>query len=638
MRRREIVVGVLCLAFSVTLLRLIPVLFGTPQPMVHVTWRDVDRSEREALEQRFHLSEAAELGAGRWGYVPLDTTRDTLQQLVLDPNVADTDGIDRRLFRIAKRGPLTARRGGIVGSVPFAAPAAKLIAGVLTVAGAGLLLLGVAASRGWSFRSVRRAVRSGWSHALTRGIPVASAEAAGIFRVVFGRVRRIVRNGWSDALTRGIPVASAEAAGIFRVVFGSLVLIYLVRNPVYPALLEPYELGRAAGAYGNLVRWLAEHPHVVEWLDPSVKLVGGLFVLGVVTPLAYAAFVALFLVWASVYTLQTSHHVVSAIGVALVCLLPARWGDAWSVDAWLLDTTATGRRSLPSKRYGFVLWVPVLVLGVTFMAAAESKLRDGLDWILNGTVRYHFISDLEHAWVPWGPWLTRHDVVAVPLSAVVVVVESLVLTAAFSRSDRYRLVIGACAACLLAGFALLQGIVWPGWWILLVGFLPWHRIRGAALAGAAEPTSAASISLLQRAAVSLVIVVQIYVSAARIEARPIVSAYDMYATTYGSDEEYELASNLRYRIVAVTPGGTFRELGCDIDDEAARVLTKAADGGSAERARMRPRLAECLKDKPDVQYVALEGDRQVFDWNTGKFVWKRRIDHIGPVPVGWLWN
>jgi hypothetical protein len=112
----------------------------------------------------------------------------------------------------------------------------------------------------------------------------------------------------------------------------------------------------------------------------------------------------------------------------------------------------------------------------------------------------------------------------------------------------------------------------------------------------------------------------------------------MYATTYASDEEYEWASNLRYRIVAVTPGGTSDELGCDMDDEAARVLARAGDGGIAERARMKPRLAACLKDRPDVEYVALEGDRQVFDWEAGEFVWKRRVDRIGPVPVRWLWK
>ncbi len=611
--RLYVVAAGLCLAVSIALARMIPVLFGTPEPLVHVIWRDADRLEREALEQRFHLSEAADLQGGRWAYVPLDTTREGLKRLVAHPKVAATDGIDRNLFQIAKRGPLTARRGGIVGPVAFVGGLLKLIVNASAAAACGLLLLAAATLRGWSLRDLLRILNDGWPRD--------------------ARAMRSLAPAASSLLGRGIPVASAEAAGVFRIVFWCLVVAYLVKNPVYPALLEPYELGRAAGAYGGLMRWLAEHSQLVAWLDPSIKLVGSSFILGFATPLAYPAFVALFLLWASVFTLQTSHHVVAALGIALVCLLPARWADAWSIDAWLRWRAGGVTTTPASTRYGFAMWVPVLVFGVTLAAAAASKLRDGLDWILNGTVKYHFISDLEHAWVSWGPRIAQHDAIAVTLSATVVVLEALVLTAAFSRSDRYKLTIGLGAAMMLAGFAVLQGIVWPGWWILLVGFLPWHRIRGASVASAAH-----SMSLAQRLALCTFVLAQIYVSSARIEARPIVSAYDMYSTTYASDEDYERASNLRYRIVALMPGGTTHELGCDIDDEAARVLAIAGRGGSSERLRMRRQIAACLKDRPEVEFVTLEGDRQVFDWNTGTFVWKRRVDHIGPVPVRWLWN
>ena len=213
----------------------------------------------------------------------------------------------------------------------------------------------------------------------------------------------------------------------------------------------------------------------------------------------------------------------------------------------------------------------MFVLGLTMFLAAASKLRDGLDWIANGTVKYHFISDLEHAWVPWGVWLTSSHPVAVALSAAAVIAEVLVLTAAFSTSARYRMATGACAAVLLAGFALFQGIVWPGWWILLLGFFPWHWIGGSRLA-----TATGTLSVAQRVALCLLTVLQVCVGWARIEARPVVSAYDMYSTTYADDEEYELASDLTYRILAVTSGGAAEDLECDLDDDGARVLTDAA--------------------------------------------------------------
>ena len=279
------------------------------------------------------------------------------------------------------------------------------------------------------------------------------------------------------------------------------------------------------------------------------------------------------------------------------------------------------------------MWVPVLVLGVSFAAAAWSKLGKGFEWILNGTVKYIFVSDLEHAWVSWAPQLTENNAVAIGMSGAAVVMEALILTAAFSQSDRYRIAVGWCAASLLAGFALFQGIVWPGWWILLVGFLPWHRIRGASIVSAAS-----SLGGAQRAILCAFVLLQLYASSTGTEARPIISAYDMYSATYASDEEYELASNLTYRILAVTPGGGPSELDCDIDDRAAQVLIGAAAGGTMERERIRPLMEACLENRREVEYVTLEGDRRVFNWHTGRFAWTRSVDRIGPVAVNWVWN
>jgi hypothetical protein len=585
--------GVLALLAAAIVLAVLPIVFGRPRPMVHVQWRGIDSTGRAALERQFELGEARDVGGGRWAYVPRDTGRDRLEALVSHPAVADTDGIDRHLFRIARRAPLTERRGGLIAS-PLAARAAKLAAYALIGLGLGLLLaaaLSFGSAAGWSWREVAVAM--------------------------------------PGVLERGVPVASPQAAGLFRIVFGGLVLIYLACNPVYPALLEPYEIGRAAGAYGGLMRWLAEHPAIVERIDPALKSLGALVVAGAATSVAYPAFVAAFLLWACVYTLNMSHHVVAAIGVALVCLLPARWGDAWSIDAWWRGRPG----ALASKRYGFAMWVPVVVAGAAFSAAAASKLGHGADWILNGSVKYHFVSDLEHAWVTWGPWLMRHDAVAIPISAAVVVLEAVIVTAAFTRSDGYRLAIGLVAALLLAGFAVFQGVVWPGWWILLVGFLPWHRVRGAVEAGRAAP-----LALAQRAAVSTFVVFQLYASSVRMEARPIVSAFDMYASTYADDEEYELASNLRYRVFAILPGGAAAELECTIDDQAAEVLSAAGRGAPDARTRMRRVVAGCLDGRRDVEYVKLEGERPIFDWNTNQFTWKRGLDPIGPVPVGWVWQ
>ena len=144
-----------------------------------------------------------------------------------------------------------------------------------------------------------------------------------------------------------------------------------------------------------------------------------------------------------------------------------------------------GRRAHPAPRgtpqeYGYTTWAPALVLGVVYFAAAFAKMRDtGLAWILNGTVKYHFLSDSPQAMVDWGLQLGQYPRLAVALSFCAIAVESLIIVGVIARAYRYRLAAGFGALSLMAGFVLLQGIYWPAWWILLLSFLPWHVVRPA---------------------------------------------------------------------------------------------------------------------------------------------------------------
>src|SRR5687767_14103346 len=97
---------------------LVPLLFGSPQPMVHIQWGAIAESDRIALEQRWRLTEAAPLGDDRRAYVPIDSSTDTLRAIVTHPSVIDTDGINRRAFTIADAPPLTPRRGGLFDGAP----------------------------------------------------------------------------------------------------------------------------------------------------------------------------------------------------------------------------------------------------------------------------------------------------------------------------------------------------------------------------------------------------------------------------------------------------------------------------------------------------------------------------------------
>jgi hypothetical protein len=252
--------------------------------------------------------------------------------------------------------------------------------------------------------------------------------------------------------------------------------------------------------------------------------------------------------------------------------------------------------------------------------------------VLNGTVKYHFVTDLDQALVAWGPQLTQHAAMAVAFSAGAVIIEASPIFAAFGRSATVRMIAAAGAVALLLGFQLFQGIVWPAWWILLLGFLPWQRLAHEV----ASASRTGSLTAVQTAVVVAVLVQQIYCSVFEVEARPLLSAYDMYSTTYGSPEEYEAQSNLVYRVVAVAGQERTELPDCEIDDHAARLVEVAASGGAEERERVTALLAPCLSGFPGVQVLQLEGDRRIYDWEHGRFEWKRGIDIIGPVRVDWL--
>ena len=616
---RAFVPGVLALIVAAAIAALVPVLFGTPQAQIHVRWQHVDDRERALLEDRFHLSEATPLGEGTWSYVPLDTSRDTLRALVRTGAAAATDGIDRSAFSISSGAPLTERRGGLFpGAAPAAARVSKLAA--LTLALAGVVLLVVAAAA-----------------------PEAGASSS-MLRAAANRVRdpRALSAALQAWLARGIPMVTPASLAMFRVAFGLLVTVFVWSEPVSPDLLTPYELGGATGLYGAIVRALAERPALVEGLRFAVLASGLAFAAGLRPKLSFAAFCACVMVWGCVLTLRITSHTVSALLLTMVCLLPARWGDAWRLDAWLrrkiVRRNGRGGRDPDSGESasisGFPIWVPVLVLGVTFAAAAWAKLQNGLGWILNGTVKYHFISDMEDAWVNWGVRMTESHAVAVALSAGAVILEAVLITAAMSRSDGYRLAMGVAALGLLVGFMLFQGVVWPAWWVLLLGFLPWRRISGTALPS--RTGMAPRLRPVELMVVLFIVGQQLYASARHVEARPVFTAYDMYSTTYDTPEDYEAASNLVYRVVGIVGQQPVELPGCIVDDAAVRELEAAAGGDAGARARMKGLLGPCLSKRPGVNVVRLEGDRQVYDWEARRFEWRRRLEVIGPVRIDWM--
>jgi hypothetical protein len=476
---------------------------------VHVRWSaDTTPLGRQYLERRLHLTNPRDMGELGFRYALTDDSTSGIRALVTHPAIVDTHYIDREAFAPSKGEEgyeWVDGRAGRSGRVfrPFALLAAWLLAAFGVASAILAVLLGVRPAVAASLPSGVRTILLTPSHAL--GI---AARATVAF------------------LQRGIPVASAEAAGAFRIAFGACALAIALRQPV-----------GAAGLNATIAPTLSRYPWLVDALMPALIVSGVLFIVGAATRISYAAFTAAFIVWATVLTLDGGNHATASLAMALLALLPSRWGDGLSVDAWRRP-----RARAPGRGYGYSIWAPGFMLGIAFAAAAWSKVKGGPAWIANGTVKYHFLTDAKDAYLDWGVQLTRDkEAMAIAMSAAAVIAEGLLITAAFSRSRLHRSLLAVAAALLFAGFALFQGVIWPAWWVLFLSFLPWERFRRAPAASAPAPSARATP--LQIASIVGVVLQQVYVSGVGLEVAPLLSAYDMYSASYDSMEQYQ--ENLR---------------------------------------------------------------------------------------------
>jgi len=174
----------------------IPVLFGSPQPKVHLHWRNISAFERSALEEQFRLTEPTRLGDAVWSYVPVDLSSDTLRAIVTHAAVAETDGINRRTFRIADSPPLTPRRGGLLEATPaWMARAARLLGYILACI-AGVLL----------FRSALASPFLGPGSAIRRAVGGQITDPSSRLRTLPSASRARIQ--------RGVTARSAETAAV----------------------------------------------------------------------------------------------------------------------------------------------------------------------------------------------------------------------------------------------------------------------------------------------------------------------------------------------------------------------------------------------------------------------------------------
>jgi hypothetical protein len=563
--RRAWVLSLACAIVSAACLAAPNLIYPDRAALVHVRWGSaVDGDMRRALERRYHLTRPEAREGTTWAYYIADTSRANIRALVGDPAVEDTHNIDRSRFSLWWSAPRD----------PFQGPAAETLPGLL-----GLL----------------------------SGILAASAVAAGLLAVAPRRAEAswVRIQGFTAKTARalgriGPPPASAESAAGMRIALGLALWVIVAWQPISDDS---------------------------TWIQFALLTALAAFVVGFQARVSYAIACAGLVVWAIVHSSRSNAHPYSALVLAMLAWLAAPWGEAWSIDAWRRRKTGRPAVARSGVEYGYVTWLPGVVLGVCFLAAAAAKLREsGVAWITNGTVKYHFLSDSPGAVVAWGPQLGLYPALAVAVSAAAVAIEAVVIVGALSRVYWHRAVTGALAGAILIGFGLFQGLFWPGWWVLLLSFLPWHLAGDRSRLATPAPAGQTSmLKLAQVIAVAAVVLQQLVVSAARIEVAPIFSTYDMYSSTYASPSEYETDAGLSYWLVTRSGGATRRS--CAVSRAAAEAWL---DEGRRDRDPEAARAATaCFGERPARQ-LTIEGRRTRVDWRYWRLAFDERVVLGGP--------
>jgi hypothetical protein len=458
---------------------------------------------------------------------------------------------------------------------------------------------------------------------------------------------KTTRTRWADLLFRGVPDVSAEALGLYRIVFAGLLIVAVARNVVPPEPF-PQELHNHAGGVADwqVFHWLASRPDLVNHLEQLLLVALLLFGIGFLTRVSLGVAAASMVTWMLVRVQHGGVHNWAILLPAVIGILPIGWGDAFSVDEAIRRSLGRGTAGRPHGRhYGFGIWLPGFVLGLGFAAAALAKLREsGVGWILSGAVRYHFVTDAQNAPVTWGLWVASHQGVAIAMSFMAIFMEGTVILGSFVRSPAVRIVFACEALLVLSAFYVFQGELWIAWWVLVASFLPWGGIY-AALAAPPMTRTAAAGGLSLRPAQLLVIgtlcLAQATASALHVEVPPWISDYPMYADTYSSTDEFDRLNPVKrvHHFRRDPDVGVPEDISRTLDEiPEADVVVIAAVSALVEKGSLSPEqkeqvhaVAEAFEKQMarPLGRVTLLVDEQAFNWKSGRFYWKKIGARIG---------
>jgi hypothetical protein len=462
-------------------------------------------------------------------------------------------------------------------------------------------------------------LRDFYRHDVARAFQPLHLPLVFLFLAVAATAGLTFRASLGSWLARLMPPLSQRGLTRFRVALATALIAALTW--MTPPEAVPRELQRSTD-------WLARQPVIREL---AATTGAGTVLRGTALGALVAFGVGL---WPRVALGAAGLSMTLLLGILLTSQSVHDWAMP-TLTIWLL-TLVPWRGAASDRHRGLALWIPALTLSCAFAAAAFAKISSsGLAWIANGSVRYHFIEDARQAPVSWGILLTSDDRTAIVFSLGAVAIEAGLWLVLLVRGPVGRALFGVAALAMFVGFYLFQGVFWPAWWTLLLAFLPWNVLERG------EPERAGiSLPPATRAAVVMVVLLQLAVSALRVESEPFFSDYSMYAYTWPSKEAFldHLRGKTRQYVFSAS-GLADDELdawlrGVPRGWDTLRAATESAlvdqqwsddvrGGVAALRTAYRARFHQELTS---VRVSTAESD---FDWTRGEFVATPRTRDLG---------
>ena len=186
----------------------------------------------------------------------------------------------------------------------------------------------------------------------------------------------------------GIEPITPLAFAAFRTAFG-LGLLY-VQVVYQPFRAKPFDVRNPHGplADAEWINALAMNHTALSIFQIVACAAAVLFIAGILARLAYVVVVSMMFINVLMILTRTGGHDWGLPIVTLIVMTIVPWNEAPPLWQLRRSWAAYGAPHLASRVYGFAVWIPGLMVGLAFAAAAYAKVGGtGLEWITNGTVR-----------------------------------------------------------------------------------------------------------------------------------------------------------------------------------------------------------------------------------------------------------